>query len=61
MKRASVGGFETFSFLIGRVARDDTWRTEFQEDGSILFKVVEEGKFSEELQGPDVENADKKV
>ena len=37
------------------------YRTEFQEDGSILFKVVEEGKFSEELQGPDVENADKKV
>jgi hypothetical protein len=30
------------------------YRTELQEDGSILFKVVSDGEFSDELKGPDV-------
>ena len=30
------------------------YRTELQEDGSILFKVVSDNEFSDELKGPDV-------
>ena len=38
------------------------YRTELQEDGSILFKVVEDGGCSDELKGPDVKkDADKEV